>query len=186
MNNTSSKIIKKYKTMSFRTERASAHSARANDVAESNLETKFKSRLLDKGCHTSNQKLVRCSIFNIQHSNFESRISNIKLNPTFKSNVENRISNSISHSNFECGISKIKLNPTFKSNVEYRISNSIQHSNRMSNIEYQTQSYIQIKCRISNIKLNPTFKSNVEYQTKSHIEIECRISNIQLNLTFKF
>ena len=38
-------------------------------------------------------------------------------------NVEYRISNSISHSNFECRISNIKLNPTFKSNVEYRISN---------------------------------------------------------------
>ena len=58
----------------------------------------------------------------------------------------------------------IKLNPTFKSNVEYRISNSIQHSNRMLNIEYQTKSNIQIECRISNIKLNPTFKSNVEYR----------------------
>ena len=68
----------------------------------------------------SNQKLVRCSIFNIQHSNFECRISNIK------------------------------LNPTFKSNVKYRISNSIQHSYRMSNIEYQTKSNIQIEYRISN------------------------------------
>ena len=58
-------------------------------------------------------------------------------------------------------------------NVEYRISNSIQHSNRMSNIEYQTQSNIQIECRISNIKLNP------------NIQIECRISNIKLNPTFK-
>ena len=113
---------------------------------------------------TSNQNLVRCLIFNIQHSNFECRISNIKLNPTFKSNVEYRISNSISHSNFECRISNIKLNPTFKSNVEYRISKSISHSNRMSNIEYQTKSNIQIECRISNIKLNPTFKSNVEYR----------------------
>ena len=71
----------------------------------------------------------------------------------------------------------------------------------MSNIEYQTESNIQIECRISNIKLNPTFKSNVEYQlnltfkfsmsnieyqTKSNIQIECRISNIKLNLTFKF
>ena len=28
--------------------------------------------------------------------------------------------------------------------IEYRILNSIQHSNRMSNIEYQTQSHIQI------------------------------------------
>ena len=53
----------------------------------------------------------------------------------------------------ECQISNIKLNPTFKSNVKYRISNSIQHSNRMSNIEYQTQSHIQIlnvEYRISN------------------------------------
>ena len=58
----------------------------------------------------------------------------------------------------ECRISNIKLNPTFKSNVEYRISNSIQHTNRMLNIEYQTQSHIQIECQISNIKLNPTFK----------------------------
>ena len=56
----------------------------------------------------------------------------------------------------------------------------------MSNIEYQTQSNIQIECRISNTKLNPTFKSNVEYQTKSNIQIKCRISNIKLNLTFKF
>ena len=43
-------------------------------------------------------------------------------------------------------------------NVEYRISNSIQHSNQMLNIEYQTESNIQIECRISNIKLNLTFK----------------------------
>ena len=42
---------------------------------------------------TSNQNLVRCSIFNIQHSNFECRLSNIKLNLTFKPNVEYRISN---------------------------------------------------------------------------------------------
>ena len=41
-------------------------------------------------------------------------------------------------------MSNIKLNPTFKSNVEYRITNSIQHSNRMLNIEYQTKSHIQI------------------------------------------
>ena len=112
----------------------------------------------------------------------ECRISNIKLNPTFKSNVEYRISNSISHSNFECRISNIKI---------------IQHSNLMSNIEYETQSNIQIECRVSNIKLNPTFKSyaeyrksnliqhsnrmsNIEYQTQSHIQIlnvEYRISN---------
>ena len=85
----------------------------------------------------------------------------------------------------------------------------------MSNIEYQTESNIQIECRISNIKLNPTFKSNIEYQTQSHIQIlnveyrisnliqhsngmsnieyqtksniqiECRITNIKLNPTFK-
>ena len=29
-------------------------------------------------------------------------------------------------------------------NVEYRISNSIQHSNQKSSIEYQTQTHIQI------------------------------------------
>ena len=52
-------------------------------------------------------------MFDIQHSNFECLISNIKLNLTFKSNVEYRISNSIQHSNFECRIS----------NVEYRTSN---------------------------------------------------------------
>ena len=58
----------------------------------------------------------------------------------------------------------------------------------MSNIEYQTESNIQIECRISNIKLNLTFKfsmSNIEYQTESNIQIECLISNIKLNLTFK-
>ena len=53
----------------------------------------------------------------------------------------------------------------------------------MSNIEYQTESNIQIECRISNIKLKPTFKSNIEYQTKSNIQIEFRISNIKLNPT---
>ena len=53
----------------------------------------------------------------------------------------------------------------------------------MLNIEYQTQSNIQIECRISNIKLNPTFKfrmSYIEYQTQSHIQIlnvEYRIPN---------
>ena len=117
----------------------------------------------------------------------ECRISNIKLNPIFKSNVEYRISNSISHSNFECRISNIKLNPTI---IECRISNIKlnPHSNRMSNIEYQTQPNIQIECRISNIKLNPTFKSNVEYRISnsiSHSIFECRISHIKLNPTFK-
>ena len=62
----------------------------------------------------SNQKLVRCSIFNIQHSNFECRILYIKLNPTFKSNVEYRISNQflialklISFQNEKCKLSEI-------------------------------------------------------------------------------
>ena len=64
-------------------------------------------------------------------------------------------------------------------NVEYRISNSIQHSNRMSNTEYQTESNIQIECRISNIKLNPTFKSNVEYRISNSISHSNRISNIE-------
>ena len=50
--------------------------------------------------------------------------------------------------------------------VEYRISNLIQHSNPVSNFEYQML--------------------NIEYQTKSHIQNEYRISNIKLNLTFKF
>ena len=57
------------------------------------------------------------------------------------SNIEYQTQSNIQ---IECRISNIKLNPTFKSNVEYRISNPIQHSNRMSNIEYQTQSHIQI------------------------------------------
>ena len=94
-----------------------------------------------------------------------------------------------SHIQIECRISNIKLNPTFKSNVEYRISNSISLSNRMSNIEYQTESNIQIECRISNIKLNPTFKSNVEYRISNSISrsnFECRISNIKLTPTFDF
>ena len=94
-----------------------------------------------------------------------------------------------SHIQIECRISNIKLNPTFKSNVKYRMSNSISHSNRMSNIEYQTESNIQIECRISNIKLNPTLKSNVEYRISnsiSHSNFECRISNIKLNPTFDF
>ena len=71
------------------------------------------------------------------------------------SNIEYQTQSNIQN---ECQILNIKLNLTFKSNVEYRISNSIQHSNRMSNIEYQTKSNIQIECRISNIKLNLTFK----------------------------
>ena len=72
----------------------------------------------------------------------------------------------------------------------------------MSNIEYQTQSHIQIlnvEYRISNS--NSTFKSNVEYrisnsiqhsnrmlnieyQTKSNIRIECRYSTFDLNVGF--
>ena len=66
------------------------------------------------------------------------------------SNIEYQTKSNIQ---IECRILNIKLNPTFKSNVEYRISNLIQHSNRMSNIEYQTQSHIQIlnvEYRISN------------------------------------
>ena len=55
----------------------------------------------------------------------------------------------------------------------------------MLNIEYQTQSNIQIECRISNIQ-HSNRMLNIEYQTKSNIQIECRISNIKLNLTFKF
>ena len=57
------------------------------------------------------------------------------------SNIEYQTQSNIQ---IECRISNIKLNPTFKSNVEYRISNSIQHSNRMLNIEYQTQPHVQI------------------------------------------
>ena len=83
------------------------------------------------------------------------------------SNIEYQTQSNIQ---IECRISNIKLNPTFKLNVEYRLSNSIQHSNRMSNIEYQTQSNIQIECRISNIKLNPTFKSNAEYRISNLIQ----------------
>ena len=58
----------------------------------------------------------------------------------------------------------------------------------MSNIEYQTESNIQIECRISNIKLNPTFKSNVEYRISNSISHSNRMSNIeyQTNPTFKF
>ena len=66
------------------------------------------------------------------------------------SNIEYQTESNIQ---IECRISNIKLNLTFKSNVKYRISNSIEHSNRMSNIEYQTQSHIQIlnvEYRISN------------------------------------
>ena len=53
----------------------------------------------------------------------------------------------------------MKLNPTFKSNVEYRISNSIQHSNRMSNIENQTkfECEIEFDIRYSTFDLNVGF-----------------------------
>ena len=74
-----------------------------------------------------------------RHSNFE--CWNIEYQT--KSNIR-----------IECRISNIKLNPTFKFrmlNIEYQTR--IQHSNRMSNIEYQTQSHIQIlnvEYRISN------------------------------------
>ena len=56
----------------------------------------------------------------------------------------------------------------------------------MSNIEYQTQSNIQIEYRISNSIQHSNRMLNIENQTKSNIQIECRISNIKLNLTFKF
>ena len=46
------------------------------------------------------------------------------------------------------------------SNIEYQTQSHIQ----ILNVEYQTKSNIQIECRISNIKLNPAFKSNVEYR----------------------
>ena len=49
-------------------------------------------------------------------------------------------------------------------NVEYRISNLIQHSNRMSYIEYQTKSNI---------------KSNVEYRISNSIQHSNRMSNIE-------
>ena len=147
-----------------------------------------------------------CRIF--EHSNSMSHLVWIRifeyqtLNPTFKSNVEYRMSNSIQHSNR-------------MSNIEYQTR--IQHSNRMSNIEYQTQSTfkfwmsnielklfdIQIECRILDIKLisniqidfeyrisnsiqHSNWMSNIEYQTQSNIQIECWISNIKLNPTFKF
>ena len=46
-----------------------------------------------------------------------------------------------SHIQIECQISNIKLNPTFKSNVEYRISNSIQtqyqYQTSNMNVEYR-------------------------------------------------
>ena len=59
----------------------------------------------------------------------------------------------------------------------------------MSNIEYQTQSHIQIlnvEYRISNSTQHSNRMSNIKYQQKSNIQIECRILNIKLNLTFKF
>ena len=48
-------------------------------------------------------------------------------------------------------------------NVEYRISNSIQRSK--SNVEYRISNSIQHSNRMLNI----------EYQTQSNIQIECRI-----------
>ena len=53
----------------------------------------------------------------------ECRISNIKLNLTFKFRMSNIEYQTKSNIQIECRISNIKLNPTFKSNVEYRISN---------------------------------------------------------------
>ena len=72
-------------------------------------------------------------------------------------------------------------------NIEYQTKSK--HSNRMSNIEYQTQSHIQIlnvEYRISNSIQHSNRIMTIEYQTESNIQIECRISNIKLNLTFKF
>ena len=57
------------------------------------------------------------------------------------SNIEYQTKSNIQ---IECRISNIKLNPTFKSNFEYPILNLIKHSNRMSKNEYKTQSHIQI------------------------------------------
>ena len=70
-------------------------------------------------------------------------MSNIKLNLTFKSNVEYETKSHIQILNV-----KYQTKSNIQTlNVEYRISNLISHSNRMSNIE-----------------LNPTFKTNVEYR----------------------
>ena len=70
------------------------------------------------------------------------------------------------------------------SNIEYQTQSHIQ----ILNVEYQTKSNIQIECeyRISNSIQHSNRMLKTEYQTKSNIQIECRISNIKLNLTFKF
>ena len=83
------------------------------------------------------------------------------------SNIEYQTQSHVQILNVE--ISNIKLNPTFKSNVEYRISNSIQHSNRMSSNEYQTKSNIHVEYRISNSIQHSNRMSNIEYQSQSHI-----------------
>ena len=123
------------------------HSNRMSNIEYHILNSTFKSNV-----EISNIKL------DISHSNFEcSNSSNIQT----KSNIQ-----------IECRISNIKLNPTFKSNVEYQTQSNIQiecriskiklisrHSNRMLKIEYQTKSNIQIDSRISKIKLDiSTFK----------------------------
>ena len=84
-------------------------------------------------------------------------------------------------------MSNIEYQTQSKIQIECRKSNQIQHSNRMSNIEYQTQSHIQIlnvEYRISNLIQHSNRMSNIEYQTQSKIQIECRISKIKLNPTF--
>ena len=69
------------------------------------------------------------------------RISDIKLNFTFKfwmSNIEYQTKSNI---RIECRISNIKLNPTFKSNVDYHTQSHIQ----ILNVEYR----ISNRCRKS-------------------------------------
>ena len=56
----------------------------------------------------------------IQILNNEYRISNSIQHSNRMSNIEYQAKSNIQ---IECRISNIKLNPTFKSNVEYRISN---------------------------------------------------------------
>ena len=60
-------------------------------------------------------------------------------------------------------------------NVEYRISNSIQHSNRMSNIKLNPTFKSNVEYRISNKIQHSNRMSNIEYQTKSNFQIECQI-----------
>ena len=113
----------------------------------SNIEYQTKSNIQIE-CRISNQSNSnRMLISNIIQIQIECRISNIKLNPTFKSNVEYRINPTL---NRTCRISNIKLN------LDIQILNIYQ---------YQTKSNIQIECRISNIKLNLNIQIlNVEYR----------------------